>query len=731
MVQTGEQYLASIRDSREVYINGERVRDVTRYPMLRPALSISAWQWPSSVILALVAISMASACTQKVGAALPSEWRLIGLNTEQQHFSPLKQINDKNIGNLGLAWAANIPSVDGLVGVPLVADGTVYQSGPIGRVYANDVRTGRLLWTFDALSTRPGKLITAWGNRTNRGLALWEDKVYIGTGDCRIVAIERKRGTKDWEALSCDPSNSYAITGAPRVGGGKLFTGNANGDSGANRGFVDAFDAASGRHLWRFYTIPGDPAKGFENKAMEMASKTWGKEYWKKSGGGVVWDALTYDPVLNLLYIGTDGAAPFDPRLRGAGSGDELFTTSIIALNADTGAYVWHYQTTPHDAWNYDATMHIMIAELPIHGAQRRVVMQAPKNGFFYVIDAKSGELISARNIVPVNWASGIDPKTGRPQILEGARWYEHLDRPTLIAPSPLGAHSWQPMSFSPLTGLVYIPAMDQPMNLTPGDGGGSAVGQGDLDINFYTGQGDKSRFKGELIAWDPVQQKARWRHSVGSPYNGGALATAGNLVFQGTSLGKLNAFQADSGKLLWSWDTDSGVYAAPSTVEIDGEQLLLLPTGSGTASSITSFPRLGGKTRGPSRLLAFKLGGKAVLPTNTVAVEVFPKPALPKPSEELVARGHAIWSGSGCELCHGYNAIGPQQGSEPDLRKSAAVTSDAFAAIVLGGLFGPQGMPGFGDSIKAEDLPAVRAFILDQAWKAYDAQESAPSPLD
>ena len=678
----------------------------------------------SATLLTIGLILSGPASGTEAVAASSGEWRLIGLNAEQQHFSPLKQINDKNVGKLGLAWVAEMPSKDGLVGVPLVADGVVYQSGPMGRAYANDVRTGRLLWSFDGRPTVPGALVEAWGNRTNRGLALWEDKVIIGTGDCRLIAIDRKHGTKVWEAQACDPDKNYTITGAPRVGGGKIFIGNANGETGSNRGHVDAFDAATGRHLWRFFTIPGDPAKGFENKAMEMASKTWGKDYWKKSGGGAVWDALTYDPVLNLLYIGTDGATPFNPRARGEGAGDELFTTSIVALNADTGAYVWHYQTTPHDAWNYDATMHIMIAELPIKGIKRRVVMEAPKNGFFYVLDAKTGAYISAKNIEPVNWASGIDPKTGRPKVLPEALWYEHPEKPTLVSPSPLGAHSWQPMSYSPLTGLVYIPAMVQPMEMTAS--GDKTLGAGGVDINFYTGQGDKSRFRGELLAWDPVAQKARWRHTVGLPYNGGVLSTAGNVVFQGTSLGELHAYAADTGKLLWSQDTDSGVYAAPSTVEIDGEQLILVPTGSGTASAIISFPRLGGKSRGPSRLLAFKLGGTAVLPAHAAYVETFPKPALPRASAELIAKGRTVWSVSGCELCHGFAVVGAESAAVPDLRKSPIVASGTFAGIVIGGLNGPKGMPSFRDSIKPEDLPALQAYILSQAWAAYDAQEAA-----
>src|ERR1700685_4609933 len=318
-----------------------------------------------------------------------TDWRLIGNNPEEQHFSSLTQINDATVGRLGLDWYADMPTLDGMTGVPLVADGVIYQSGSLGTVFANDLRTGKLLWSFDAHIQFPMGVEPSWGSRLSRGLALWEDEVIRATGDCRLIALSRKTGQKLWESQVCDIKNHKTITGAPRVGGGKIFIGNSNGDSGIGRGHVDAFDAATGKHLWRFYTIPGDPALGFENHAMEMASKTWGKDYWKSSGGGSVWDGLTFDPVLNLLYIGTDGASPFDPSKRAENAGDELFTTSIIALNADSGDYVWHYQTTPGDGWNYDATMPIMIADLSIGGHKRRVVMEAPKNGFFYVIDAR------------------------------------------------------------------------------------------------------------------------------------------------------------------------------------------------------------------------------------------------------------------------------------------------------------------------------------------------------
>lgn len=287
--------------------------------------------------------------TDEPATGRADEWRLIGRDPDQHHYSPLRQIDAGNVEKLGLAWYADMPTKDGLVGVPLVADGKVFQSGALGRAFANDLRTGKLLWTFDAEIKFPMNVITSWGVRITRGLALWQDSVIMATGDCRLISLDMRTGAKRWEAQACDPTAYKTITGAPRIGGGKVFIGNSNGDSGIGRGHMDAFDAATGRHLWRFYTIPGDPAQGFENKAMEMAAKTWGKEYWKLVGGGSVWDAITYDDKLNLVYIGVDSAAPVVPTKRGEGRGDELFTNSIVALNADTGEYVWHYQTTPDD----------------------------------------------------------------------------------------------------------------------------------------------------------------------------------------------------------------------------------------------------------------------------------------------------------------------------------------------------------------------------------------------
>jgi quinohemoprotein ethanol dehydrogenase len=454
---------------------------------------------------------------------------------------------------------------------------------------------------------------------------------------------------------------------------------------------------------------------------MEMASKTWGEEYWKKTGGGSAWDAITYDPVLNLVYIGVDGPSPMSPLARGKRRGDELFTNSIVALNADTGAYVWHYQTTPNDAWNYAATMHIMVADLVIQGKKRRVVMEAPKNGFYYVLNAKTGKLLSAKNIVPVNWASHIDIKTGRPVEKDDAKYWLKGDKGAIVYPSPLGAHNWMPMSYSPKTGLVYIPTMQMPalMKATQHN----LVGG--IEIDFYYALNNKLPFKGSLLAWDPIRQRARWQHDVGLPYNGGVLSTAGNLVFQGTTNGDFIAYRADTGEKIWSYKTGASILAAPSTVMVDGKQFILVPVGSGTTSAVGFASRLSGNPGGPARLLAFRLDGKSVLPESHAVSEVFPKPPLPRPDGASVKRGQYVWDTNGCELCHGFKAIGGL-GSVPDLRKATATTHDLFAGIVMGGLYKEKGMPVFAD-MTIDDLAALQDYVLDEAWRAYDAQQTTP----
>lgn len=660
---------------------------------------------------------------------------------EMQHFSPLQQINAENVDQLGLAWHADVKTKDGLLGNALVADGVVYQSGALGKVWAHDVKTGKLVWEFDAEVKfgevgKAGTYASFYGSRHNRGLALLDDKVFIGTGDCRLVAIDRVRGTKLWDIEACDKNSYYSITGAPRVGGGKVFIGNASMDSAANRGYVSAFDATNGRELWRFYTIPGDPAKGFENDAMARASKTWGKDYWKVPvGGGSPWDAITFDPVLNTVYVGTDGPAPFNPEWRGKNRGDELFTNSIIALDADTGAYRWHYQTTPNDAWNLAAAMHIMVAELPIYGVKRRVVMQAPKNGFFYVLDAKSGKLLSANAIVPINWATGVDMKTGRPIENPEARYYAREDRRWAVKPNALGAHSWHAMAYNAETGLVYIPAIDistpfEIVDVVGGLLGGGASGSIRLGWMDEIDAAPKGAKFGRLIAWDPVAGKARWSVDLKLPVNGGALTTAGNLVFAGAGTGEISAYDAKTGALLWQKQTGSAIQAAPSTVKIDGEQILLVPVGAGGSFKFLPAYITTPDSRGPARLLAFKLGGKAVLPGSKRFTEVFKKPPMPRFDKGLVHMGGTLYEQRGCDLCHGANAInGPS--SVPDLRHASAETHALIGGIVLDGLRQDKGMPSFKDQVTMEELEAIQAYIIDQSWDAYEKRTVNASARD
>jgi PQQ-dependent dehydrogenase (methanol/ethanol family) len=647
-----------------------------------------------------------------------SEWSLVGGNAKAQHFSPLSQINASNAKHLGLAWYATYPSLDGPVGVPMVARGLVFESAGLGRVFANDLRTGKLVWSYDAHIHFPLHALAAWGSRLSRGVALWKSEVIMATGDCRLIALDQRTGSKIWQAQVCDPAMT-TITAAPSVGGGEVFIGHADGDAGVGRGDVDAFDARTGKHLWRFYTMPGDPAHGFENATMAMAAKTWAPEYWKHAGGVSVWDSITYDPKLDQVYFGADGATPSPPPARGNAAGDELFSTCIIALNAKSGRLMWYYQTTPHDGWNYDATMPIVIADLSIGRARRRVIMEAPKNGFLYVLDARTGKLVNEpKPLIPINWASRIDMRTGRPVQLRAAKYWLSPGG-AVVSPSPVGGHNWMPMAYSPMSGLVYVPVINMPvlMKVDPDNMGGG-------DVDWYYGLTHHLPFKGILVAWDPIRQRERWHVDVGPPYEGGTLATAGNVVFQGTTAGQLAAYRADTGERLWSMDVGSSILGAPSTVKVDATQLVLVAGGSGTTSALGLYKRLGGNPGGPARLFAFKLKGTAVVPVIHDQSAPFPQPTRPRPSAELVKAGSVIWDKENCEICHGFEARGGV-GSVPDLRRSAIVMSPEFERVVIGGIFTPAGMPIFRGEIRPDQIEALRAYIVAQAWKAYDWKHS------
>jgi quinohemoprotein ethanol dehydrogenase len=669
---------------------------------------------------------IAMGCAAVGGSRPPVQWEYRGGNAEGQHFSPLEQIDEQSIGRLGLAWYADIPSPDGPVGTPIVVNGVSYVISTLNIVYAHDLRTGKLLWAFDPKVRFGSALLASWGNRITRGLGYGNGKIVLTTGDCRVIAIDARTAAKQWEARACPDQGDYTITSAPRVGGGKVFVGPNNADLGTARGYVVAFDLETGKRLWRFDTIPDGPDP--TDPTMKMAAKTWDPVFLRTAAGGSVWEDMTYDPVTRLLYIGVGGATPWNPMNRGAKRGDELFTNSIVAVKADTGEYVWHYQTTPDDGWNLEPTMPMVIADMEIDGRKRRVVMEAPKNGFFYMLDAHDGTLVNKpNNFVPVNWAKEIDGRTGRPVMNPEAEYWKK-DGGAVVFPGPLGAHNFNPMSYDPGTGLVYIPTLDLPtqMEIDKTASVGSSVGG--ATYTRYLSHMDQAKWP--LVAWDPIRQKARWQTAGTIPLGSGVLSTAGNIVFQGGADGVLRAYRASDGVQLWSFKTGSAIAAAPVTVDIDGVQTLIVVAGPpGTSAAVRAFPGLYGRadTNGPPRIFAFRLDARAAAPAMTTAsARPFAKPPYPRPDAALAAKGRMLFETRSCDLCHGAGAHAVT-GSVPDLRRASIATYDGFEGIVRGGALQDKGMPMFFDLVTEEESGALRAFVLDAAWDAYQAQKGQP----
>ena len=501
----------------------------------------------------------------------PGSWLTHGRNYAETRESPLTGIDVENVSRLGLAWQFEPGTKRGLEATPLVIDGVLFTTGTWSRVYALDAVTGRLLWSFDPQVPR------AWGinaccDVVNRGVAAWGDNVYVGTIDGRLVALDRETGELVWETLTIDPERPYTITGAPRVVKGNVIIGNGGSEYGV-RGYVSAYDAATGALNWRFHTVPGNPDEPFENDAMAMAARTWtGDLWWEVGGGGTVWDSMAYDPDLDLLYVGVGNGAPWNRHVRSPGGGDNLFLSSILALRPETGEYVWHYQTTPGDSWDYTATQHMILADILVGGVTRKVLMQAPKNGFFYVIDRATGELLSAEKYVEATWASHVDLESGRPVETGNA---DHRTEARITRPAPFGGHSWHPMAFSSETGLVYIPAMENQSEYSTAaafeylPGGHWNLAQGQTMMVPPMGEALirgvlKRLMTGHLLAWNPSTQKEVWRVPQSSMWNGGVLVTAGGLVFQGSGDGHLYAYRADTGERLWQAWAGSGVVAPP-----------------------------------------------------------------------------------------------------------------------------------------------------------------------
>jgi quinohemoprotein ethanol dehydrogenase len=647
------------------------------------------------------------------------DWPGYGRTFGEQHYSPLSQIDEANIGRLGLAWWMDL-GPENSVTQPIAVDGVVYFATGYSVVHAVDASSGRLLWVYDPHAAEAAgiNLRLGWGSR---GIAWWNDRIYTGTQDGRLIAIEAKTGKLAWSVQTLDKSTARAITGAPRVFDGKVVIGHGS-DQAQVRGYVTTYDAETGKQLWRFYTIPPNPADGFENKAMEMAAKTWAGEWWKYGGGGAVWNSIAYDPDTHTLYFGTGNGAPFNRRVRSADQGDNLFISSIIAVDADTGTYKWHYQINPGEVWDYDAAMDIQLADLVIDGKPRKVLLTAPKNGFFYVIDRADGKLISARPFAKVTWASGIDLSTGRPIENPEARYPNGTT--AVVWPSVAGAHNWLPEAFSPKTKLVYIPVMELGMrmsdanidlkNFQPPEDRSMATAA-NIDFNI---KNDPLQGTGALVAWNPATQKAVWKVSHPTYVDGGVMATAGDLVFQGTVAGVFSAYDARSGRSLWSFATQAPMIAAPISYSVKGKQYVTVLTGLGALSALagSAIERYGIDPNSQSRrVLTFAIGGNARLPTASPArrdaVDDPDFRADPKAAEA----GEAIYARS-CMLCHGIAAISGTHA--PDLRRSKVPQSaEAFTNIVHNGILVANGMPQFSE-LTAEQRDDLRQYIREQAQK-------------
>lgn len=670
----------------------------------------------------------------------PGDWLSYGRSYHEQRFSTLAKINKSNVKKLGAAWEYRTYTVRGMEATPIVSDGVMFVSGSWSKVWALDARTGKELWAYDPKV--PGQWARyACCDVVNRGVALWKGGVFVGTLDGRLVKLDARTGKPVWEVNTIDRKKPYTITGAPRVVKGLVLIGNGGSEYGV-RGYVSAYDAETGKLRWRFYVVPGDPSKPQESKALEAALPTWKAsekfKWWELGGGGTPWDSIVYDPETDLIYVGTGNGSPWNRHMRSPGGGDNLYLSSIVALKPSNGELAWYYQETPGENWDYTATQSLVIADLKIEGKTRKVIMHAPKNGFFYVIDRTNGKLISAKPYTPVTWATGIDMKTGRPVENPAARYGV---KPEEVMPGPIGGHNWQPMAYNPQTGLVYIPVIEssfafnqeKPLAYEPGawNTGNDFATLGSVALQMIREGKTPPPAKGFIRAWDPVKQKMAWQVPMTGAWNSGMLTTAGGLLFAGGSDGIFAAYDAKTGEKLWSMDLKTGIIAPAITYMVDGEQYVAVAAGWGgsgglgaTGDTQTAVMKYGNNQ---GRIFAFKLGGNqkvAALPSEVP--ENLPEPPREKIDTAMADKGFKLYHRH-CAVCHGVLLLSSRE--VPDLRLAQPAIWSQYDDIVLGGALADAGMASFKDLLNKEDVAAIRAYVLREAQTAWTEQQKKAKP--
>ena len=676
----------------------------------------------SSVINASLVVNQTALINPK------GEWLNHGRTYKEQRYSPLTDINKNNVNELDLAWSFKFDTARGMEATPILHDGVLYVSTGWSHVHAIDARSGDELWHYDAKVPKSQLAKTCCGP-VNRGVAIWQKdnssplQIFFGSLDGRLIALDAKTGKENWSVQSTPTDGNYSITGAPRVVKDMVIIGNGGGELGV-RGYITAYDVSSGEMRWRFYTVPGDRNKPQESEALKKALPTWSGEEWYKlgGGGGTVWDSIVFDPELDILYIGTGNGSPWNRDLRSPGGGDNLYLSSIVAINPDNGKYIWHYQTTPADNWDYTATQQMILAEIEINNEIRSVIMQAPKNGFFYVLDRKTGELISAEKFGHVTWATHVDMETGKPVESEFADYQENGG--SYIWPSPYGAHNWQPMSYSKKTGYIYIPVQTIPAYFSGQKEVSYKVNRWNTGVNLNESRSPASWVAakasldalvyGELVAWDPIKQERAWTVRHPKPSNGGTLSTAGDLVFQGTWDGAFAAYDALSGDQLWQYQSDSAILAGPITYELDGEQYVAVTQGSGGVVMLTIGEEIRKNFVNQNRLLVFKRGDfnlERLTANNTMA-----SLESVKFEHDLdiarVKNGEYLYHNN-CASCHGLDA--KSNYVVPDLRYMSEETHDNFATIVLGGSLTHKGMIGFYETLSLDDVGMIHDYLRDE----------------